>query len=208
PLPSQWAEDFGYGVQTPSGKIEFVPEILKRNEARHPERPALNRYIPSWEGPRTKELVERFPLQMIATHSRYSFHTYSDGSPFTNQIKDHRTEIDGQYYWILRLSPEDAEARGIEQDDLVKIFNDRGAVICAADVSHLVKTGVVKSYESSANYQLLEVNGENVEVGGSLNILTPERPQVLGTHSMSPNSTLVQVEKYQHADALKKARAA
>ena len=208
PLPSQWAENFGYGVHTPSGKIEFIPEILKRNEDKHPERPALNRYIPSWEGPRTKGLVDRFPLQMIATHSRYSFHTYSDGSPFTNQIKDHRTEIDGKYYWIMRLSPEDAKSRGIQQDDLVKVFNDRGAVICAADISHLVKTGVAKSYESSANYEVLKIGGEEVEVGGSLNILTPERPQVLGTHSMSPNSTLVQVEKYRHADELKKARAA
>ena len=51
-------------------------------------------------------------------------------------------------------------------------------------------------------------NAEDVEVGGSLNILTPDRPQALGTHSMSPNSTLVQVEKYAHADALKKLRAA
>ena len=63
------------GLQTPSGKLEFVPEILKRNTADNPERPPLNRYIPSWEGLRNTELAERYPLQMIATHSRYSFHT-------------------------------------------------------------------------------------------------------------------------------------
>ncbi|MEM8563831.1 MAG: molybdopterin-dependent oxidoreductase [Pseudomonadota bacterium] len=208
PLPSQYAEKFGHGLQTPSGKIEFVPTILKRNEAQHPDRPALNRYIPSWEGPHTTELVGKYPLQMIATHSRYSFHTFSDGSAATNQIRDHRTLIDGHYYWILRLHPDDASARGIEQGDLVKIFNDRGAVICAADVTNLVTNGVVKSYEASAQYSVLDVNGERVEVGGSLNILTPDRSQTRGTHSMSPNSTLVQVEKYQHADALKSMLAA
>ncbi|MCG8440166.1 MAG: molybdopterin-dependent oxidoreductase, partial [Caulobacterales bacterium] len=78
PLPSQWAETYGYGLQTPSGQFEFVPTILRRNEAQHPDRPALNRYTPSWEGPRTEELASKYPLQMIASHTRYSFHTYSD----------------------------------------------------------------------------------------------------------------------------------
>ncbi|MDP9012431.1 MAG: molybdopterin-dependent oxidoreductase, partial [Pseudomonadota bacterium] len=73
PLPSQWADDFGKGLQTPSGKLEFIPESLERNDPDNPERPVLNRYIPAWEGPRTRSLAERFPLQLIATHSRYSF---------------------------------------------------------------------------------------------------------------------------------------
>ncbi len=72
PLPSQWAEEFGMGLQTPSGKLEFVPEIIKRNTADNPERPPLSRYMPSWEGLRAKERVERHPMQMIATHSRYN----------------------------------------------------------------------------------------------------------------------------------------
>ena len=208
PLPSQYAEKYGYGLQTPSGKFEFIPTTLKRNQARHPDRPALNKYVPSWEGPQTRELTDRFPLQMIATHCRYSFHTYSDGSLFTDQIKDHRRLIDGRYYWILRISPEDAAARAIQKNDLVKIYNDRGAVICAADISTLLIQGVVKSSEASARFELVEVNGETLEIGGSLNILTPERPQNVRTHSMSPNSTLVEVEKYQYVDTLKQVLAA
>ena len=139
PLPSQWAEEFGMGLQTPSGKLEFVPEILKRNTADNPDRPPLNRYMPSWEGLRAAELVERYPLQMIATHSRYSFHTYADGkNSAVSQVEDHRALIAGHRFWLLRLNPADAAARGIGHRDLVKIFNDRGAVICAADISPLV----------------------------------------------------------------------
>ncbi len=209
PLPSQFAEEFGKGVQTPSGKLEFVPELLKRHNADNPERPPLNRYIPSWEGPRTVGLVDRYPLQMIATHSRYSFHTSSDGkNSVTNQIADHRVLVAGHYFWLLRLSPQDAAARGIGQRDLVKVYNDRAAVICAADVSALVTPGVVKSYESSAEFQLIEVNGERVEIGGCMNMLTPDRPQCRGTSAMSPNSCLVQVERWQGAEAFKLARAA
>ena len=53
----QFAEEFGKGLQTPSGKLEFVPEILKRNTADNPDRPPLNRYMPSWEGLRATELA-------------------------------------------------------------------------------------------------------------------------------------------------------
>ncbi len=208
PLPSQYAEQFGFGLQTPSGKFEFIPTLLKRNEHNHPDRPALNRYVTSWEGPKTTELVKKYPLQMLAAHCRYSFHTFSDGSDFTDQIRDHRREIDGTYYWIMRMSPDDAAARGIKQDDLVKVFNDRGAVICAADICSLLTDGVVKSLEASSRFQQVKIKGELVEVGGSLNILTPSRLQSETTHSMSPNSTLVQVEKYEHAESLKKVLAA
>jgi anaerobic selenocysteine-containing dehydrogenase len=209
PLPSQFAEEFGMGLQTPSGKLEFVPEILRRHTADNPERPPLNRYFPSWEGLRNTELAERYPLQMIATHSRYSFHTSADGkNSAVSQVEDHRAAIDGHHFWLARLSPSDAAARGIGQRDLVKIFNDRGAVICAADISPLVALGVVKSYEASAEFQLVDIAGERVEIGGCLNLLTPDRPQTRGTSSMSPNSCLVQVEKWRGADAFKFSRAA
>ncbi len=199
PLPSQWAQNVGEGLQTPSGKLEFMPENLKRHDPHNPERPVLNRYIPSWEGPRNAALASRFPLQMIATHSRYSFHTNVDGKrSATNDIEDHRVWVDGHAYWVLRMSMQDAELRGIAHHDLVKVFNDRGAVICAADVAPLVAPGVVKSFESSAEYTPVVVAGETVDIGGCMNILTPSRPQVQGTSSMSPNSCLVQVVRWTH----------
>ena len=209
PLPSQFAEEFGMGLQTPSGKFEFVPEILKRHTADNPDRPPVNRYFPAWEGLRNTELAERFPLQMIATHSRYSFHTSMDGkNSAVNQVEDHRALIAGHRFYLLRLNPADAAARGIRHRDLVKIFNDRGAVICAADISPLVVPGVVKSYEASAEFQLVEVAGETVEIGGCLNLITSSRTQTRGTSSMAPNSCLVEIEKWRNAEAFKTARAA
>ena len=79
-------------------------------------------------------------------------------------------------------------------------------MICAADISPLITPGVVKSYEASAESQLVEVAGETAEIGGCLNLLTPDRPQSRGTSSMSPNSCLVEVEKWRAADAFKTAR--
>ncbi|MEM9085059.1 MAG: molybdopterin-dependent oxidoreductase [Pseudomonadota bacterium] len=208
PLPSQYADRFGEGLQTPSGKFEFVPTTLRRMEKEHPDRPAVNRYTPSWEGPRAIDLSSKYPLQMVSTHSRYSFHTHVDNTSFTDQIADHRALIDGHYFWLLRMSPEDAAKRGIGDRDLVKVFNDRGSVICAADVSAIIGAGSVKGYQSSAKFNLVTVGNETVEIGGCLNMLTPDRPQVGKTHSMSPNSTLVEVERFEHREALLNAKAA
>lgn len=201
PLPSQWADEFGKGLQTPSGKIEFIPETLKRADPNNPERPVLNRYMSAWEGPRQTERYKKYPLQLIATHSRYSFHTSVDGkNSYTNDIRDHRMLVGGRYFWIVKLDRSDAELREVQHGDLVKVFNDRGAVICAADVCGLVASGVVKSYEASAEYIPVYVDGEWVDLGGCLNTLTSSRSQSLGTSSMAPNSCLVQIEKWVHQD--------
>jgi trimethylamine-N-oxide reductase (cytochrome c) len=203
PLPSQYSGDFGQGLPTRSGKIEFIPETLKRVDPQgRSERPPLNRYMPAWEGPHTGNLTQRYPLQLITAHSRYSFHTHNDGKQsFLNNIEDHRVLVDGHYYWLLRINPADADTRGIRHHGLVKVFNERGTVICAADVSALVAPGVVKSFESSAVYETRTVNGERVEIGGCLNILTPSRSQSADTESMAPNSCLVQIEPWLHSIA-------
>jgi trimethylamine-N-oxide reductase (cytochrome c) len=197
PLPSQYTDELGKGLQTPSGKIEFVATTIARGDPDNPERPALNRYIPAWEGPDSAELFERFPLQLTSSHSRYSFHTYCDGKDSAiNDIDEHRVHIDGYDYWVLRMSVDDAAKRGIKRHDLVRVRNDRGAVICAADVSPLLAPGVVKAYQASANFDPIE-DGEHVtDRGGCLNILTPRRPQIKGTEGMGSNSCLVEVERW------------
>ncbi|NMM28919.1 MAG: molybdopterin-dependent oxidoreductase [Glaciimonas sp.] len=194
PLPSQWQDEFGKGLQTQSGKIEFVASSLLRGDPDNSERPPLNRYIPSWEGLQTKDLVAKYPLQMISTHSRYSFHTFSDGKNSTiNDIEDHRVLIDGHYYWVMRLHPDDAAKRDIAHHDLIRVFNDRGAVICAADISPLMTQGVIHTFESCAVFDPVPDPTGWADRGGCLNLLTPARPQVSGTDGMGSNSCLVEI---------------
>lgn len=197
PLPAQFADRFREGLQTASGKIEFVAGSLARGDGDNPERPALNRYIPSWEGPGAEDLFARYPLQLVTSHPRYSFHTCGDGKESAvNDLPDHRIPIDGHFYLLLRLNADDAKARGVGHRDLVHVFNDRGSVICVADVSQLMAPGVVKAGAASAEYIPVAHNGRTYDIGGCLNILTPSRSQTQGTDSMAPNSCLVQVEKW------------
>jgi molybdopterin guanine dinucleotide-containing S/N-oxide reductase-like protein len=196
PLPGSYGEDFLDGLQTQSGKIEFESQSLKRFGG-DPERPPLNKYIPSWEGTHTSELYKRFPLQLISPHSRYSFHTKGDGKDSAiNDIKDHRINIDGYFYWIVRLSVADAKMRGIENNDLVKLYNDRGAVICAAQITQRLLPGVIHCRQASAVYDPIGKPGYSADRGGCVNVLTPKRTQSLKTHSAAYNSCLIEIEKW------------
>ncbi len=131
PLPSDYSVEFLKGLQTQSGKLEFECNSLKR--LNDPERPPVVEYVPSWEGPQSGALFRKYPLQLLTPHSKYSFHTQGDGKDsFLLNIPDHRVKVKDWYYWIVRMNSQDAAARGIKQHDLVKVYNDRGAVICAA----------------------------------------------------------------------------
>lgn len=194
PLPSEYSGKYREGLQTQSGKIEFVSSSLERF-GKDPERPPLNKYIPAWEGKQSEELLKRYPLQMISPHPRYSFHTAQDGKDsFINDIPLHRVWVDGWYYWVARLNPADAEARGIKQHQLIRLHNDRGAVICAADITSRIQPGVVHAYESAAIYAPLGRPGESADRGGCVNQLTNKRFQTEFTNASAPNSCLIQVE--------------
>jgi molybdopterin guanine dinucleotide-containing S/N-oxide reductase-like protein len=198
PLPSDYNEEYRRGLQTQSGKLEFESSSLKRFAPDDPERLPISTYIPSWEGHHNGELYGKYPLNLISPHPRYSFHTMFDGKDCTiNDVKDHRVLIDGYYYWIARINSTDAGARNIKNNDLVKLYNDRGAVICAAHVTDRLPPGTVQSAEGSAIYDPLGEPGASPDRGGCINLLTPGRPIISKSHSTASNTCLVEVELWE-----------
>jgi anaerobic selenocysteine-containing dehydrogenase len=200
PGPKPWDTVGLKGLQTTSGKIEFVASSLTRFYETGPadaERPAMGpQYIPSWEGHHTKELADRYPLQLVSPHPRFSFHTMGDcKDSWTDDIKDHRVLVDGHHYWIIRLNRKDAAARGIKEGDLVRAFNDRGEVIFAAQITERVGPGTVHCYESCADYAPVGDPGYSADTAGCVNILTSSRFMTPTSTAMAPNSCLIQVEK-------------
>ena len=197
PLPSDYTETYLEGLQTQSAKIEFECESLKRFDAHDPERPPIVKYAPAMEGPKDAARFAKFPLRMLTPHPRFSFHTQGDGKDtFLNDIKDHRVLVDGHYYWIIRINGEDAAERGIGMHDLVKVHNERGAVVCAALLTQRLTRGVVHGYESCATYEPMGVPGKSVDRGGTLNLLTPEKSQIKKAHSMGSSTALVEIERW------------
>jgi trimethylamine-N-oxide reductase (cytochrome c) len=96
----------------------------------------------------------------------------------------------------MRMAPQDAAARGLKKHDLVKVFNDRGAVICAVVPTERLTPGTCHGYESSAVYDPMGEPGKSVDRGGCLNLLTPEKSQTKSTHALAGSNALVQIEKW------------
>jgi anaerobic selenocysteine-containing dehydrogenase len=197
--PRQSNTNGGKGLQTSTGKVEFISTSLKRHEEQgfiDEYRPAMHKYVPAWESHHC-ELAKKYPLGMLSPHPRFSFHTMGDGKDsFMNDIKDHRVLVDGHYYWIIRMNSKDAEARGIKEGDLVRAFNDRGSVILYAQVGERLQPGTVHSYESCAEYNPLGKAGHSADRGGCVNILTPDRFMSKYAAGMAPNSAMIEIEKW------------
>ena len=183
---------------TYSGKIEFVSESLKARFPDDDERPVAPRYIPSWEGHRSA-LAEKYPLQLVSPHPRFSFHCHYDKhTDWLDDIPAHRIKKDGYAWWPARLSPVDAARRGIENHDIVRLHNDRGSVLCIAVVTERVRPGVVHSYCSSAKYDPLTPGlADSVDKGGCVNMLTSSRMLSKNAPGMTPNSCLIEIEKWE-----------
>ncbi len=200
PMPHDRPVFDGKGLATPTGKIEFESQNLKRFDANDHERPPVPHYIPSFEGPDSTELLKKYPLQLISPHPRCTFHSQHDGkSTWNEEIPHHRRLIDGYRYWVMRINPVDAKKRRIKDGEIVKMYNDRGVVLCAATVTKRIVPGVVHSYSSGGGYDPQGEPGNNktIDKGGTVNQLTSSRWISKNCPGMAPNACLVEVEKWE-----------
>ncbi|HEY7304502.1 MAG TPA: molybdopterin-dependent oxidoreductase [Bryobacteraceae bacterium] len=123
--------------RTPSGRFEFGAESL----AYHP--PEESRHGKS-------ELVSRYPLELISAKNDDSM----------NSTFGHRRDVDAQTAW-LSIHPDDADTRGIVQDMLVRVANDRGSCFFVASVNNDVARGVVSARSVRWNMYAPEQRGVN-----------------------------------------------
>jgi len=159
-------------VPTPSGKIEFYSEALAAQGV-----DPLPAYVPPVES-RWGSGAQRYPLEFLSRKGD----NYMN-STFAN-LEGHR-EMEAANRHRLEMHPDDARARGIDDGDAVRIFNDRGSLRLSAMINGSVPQGVVAG---RLDWAKLHPEGENV------NVLTSERLTDLGAGATF-YSVLVEVEK-------------
>jgi molybdopterin guanine dinucleotide-containing S/N-oxide reductase-like protein len=187
----------GTGLKTPSGKIEFYSERLAQNFPDDHERPPVARYIAEGETHQeslTSARAKKYPLLMESPHPRYRFHSQHDTVTWLWEIRTHKAIIDGVCYEAVWMNPKDAKLRGIEYGDLVKVYNERGAVIFAAHVTERMMPGVVR-VPNGANYTPVEIG--KLERGGAINTISPLNTLSKNAFGMAVNAFLVEVEKWE-----------
>jgi anaerobic selenocysteine-containing dehydrogenase len=129
-LPRDYAPFAQGGFGTPSGKCHLHSPALEALGL-----DPLPTYTPPLEDPQTRpDLAARYPLQMISPPVPSFLN-----STFVNVESLRRLAGDPTVEIHLR----DALARGIENGQWVRVFNDRGAFRAKALVGETVKPGVV-----------------------------------------------------------------
>jgi trimethylamine-N-oxide reductase (cytochrome c) len=136
---------------------------------------------------------------MVNPHMRFSYHTHHDNkSPWLDEIPAHRVMKDNYAYWPIRLHPDDAQKRGIQHGDIVKLYNDRGAILGVAQLTQRVKEGTVFLYQAGAKYDPLQPGKPgSIDRGGCSNLLTPSKMVSKNAPGMACNSTCVEIEKWE-----------
>ena len=84
----------------------------------------------------------------------------------------------------------------LKYDDVNIAYNERGAVIFAAQLTERVPAGTCHCYESCAEYKPLGKPGESIDRGGCINILTASRYLSKYATGMATEHCLVEIEKW------------
>jgi len=161
---------------TPSGKMEIYCQRLA--DMNSPLIPAIPKYIETWESP-SDLIAQRYPLQLITTHYWRRAHSQYDNIPWLREIETQ----------AISMNSADAQARGIKNGDLVRVFNDRGVTMLPARVTERIMPGVV-DIPQGAWYN---PDDTGVDRGGCANILTKDEHSPGGAYPA--NTSLVQAEK-------------
>jgi anaerobic dimethyl sulfoxide reductase subunit A len=191
--------------QTASGKIEFYstelakgPNYLAANEVPPQSgkcygKGALPPMAEMTMGGRdsfSHEDAARYPLLMSSPHSNFRIHSWLDNNPW----------LRGDCYrHAIWMSVEDADARGIKDDDLVRVYNDLGEMIIPAYVTSRVVPGSVFVHHGAwyrPNGEETPLMQDSIDTGGTPNFLVHDHQPGVAIGA-SPTKGLVQVEKRQ-----------
>jgi anaerobic dimethyl sulfoxide reductase subunit A len=196
-----WDEQIKEGkpFQTESGRIElysrYIDNEANRGKGEHYD--TLGRVynnLPSDWGDMTPSptykamsrgmddpLTRKYPLFLLTSHSRYRVHYLFWEHPWLrNHVYRHRV-------WI---NAADARARGIKDNDLIMVFNDRGKVVMPAYVTQRMMPGTVLLHSGGK----VVFNEAGIDFGASPSTLLGGDFDSCLAPAHATN--LVQVEKY------------
>ena len=173
-------------LKTPSGKIEiFCEEIAGFGYDDCPGHPVWMEPL-EWLG---SEKAATYPLHMISNQPAGKLHSQMD---FAGESAD--LKINGREPVLLH--PDDAASRGIGANDVVRVFNERGATLAAAVITDGVRPGVIR-LSTGAWYDPREPGRlGTLDKHGNPNMLTPDKGTSKLGQGPIAHTALVEVERF------------
>jgi len=183
-------------LPTPSGKLEFYSEGLAKAFPNDEERPPYPQWIEK-SAIHDERISSRraniFPLLVLSNHGRWRVHAQADDIPWSKEAFTGKVRgFDGYHYEPCWINTADAAARGIKHGDIVRVYNERGSVLCGALVFERVMPGAV-SIDHGARTDFI-IPG-NLDRGGAINLITPEGLTSKHAAGQATTAFLVEVER-------------
>jgi biotin/methionine sulfoxide reductase len=175
-------DPIAHPLRTPSGRIEvFSAKIAGHGDADCPGHPV---WLEKTDVPRRDS-----PLFLIANQPATRLHSQLDFGGHSADAKHRGREV-------ARMNPRDANARGIADGDIIRLFNARGACLAAVRVTETIAPGIVQ-LPTGAWYDPMDPEEETpLCVHGNPNVLTRD----IGTSSFAQGCTgqltTVEVERF------------
>ena len=172
-------EPQAYPLDTPSGKIEIFSKALY-DLGRPVDIPAVPKYIEEWESPFGAE-ARKYPLQVIGHHTLARVHSTHDQNDWLGEAFPQRVFI----------NPLDAQERGIVDGNLVRVYNERGALELPCRVTSKILPGVIDIPQGA--WWVADDHG--IDQHGNVNVLTSERwtPLAFGSAQHTAMAQVVKV---------------
>lgn len=171
---------------TPSGKIEIYSDTVAKMNYDDCKGHATWMVPDEFAGNVTPEA----PLALVTPHPYYRLHSQLAHTSLRQKyaVNDREPVI---------IHKEDAAARGIANGDIVRIFNKRGQVLAGAVVTDGIIKGTVALREG-AWYDPADLGQSELPLckNGCPNVLTRDEGTSKLAQGNSPNTCIVQVEKF------------
>jgi len=184
-------EDFrrdpeGSPLATPSGKIELFSQTVANFD--YEECPGF----PFWYEQDYREQQatrDRWPLHLLSSQPRTRLHSQYDHGSVSRKTKI----SDREPLWI---HPQDADARGITEGSIVRVFNDRGAILAGVHLTEDLRPGVVQM-STGAWYDPQDPSQpDSLDKHGNPNVLTEDRGSSRLGQGCSAQSCWIDIERW------------
>jgi trimethylamine-N-oxide reductase (cytochrome c) len=134
----------------------------------------------------------------MSNHPRWRLHAQCDDISWTREAETGKIKgMDGYMYEPVWINTREAEKRSIKTGDIVKVFNERGIVLCGAYVTERVMEQVAYvDHGSRCDW----IKMGEIDRGGAINLISPIGTTSKNAAGQATSGYLVQVEKLDMAE--------
>ena len=172
-----------YPLSTPSGKIEIYSKTV--DSFNYDDCPGHPTWLEPCEWLGSKN--NNYPLHLISNQPKNKLHSQMDHGGYSKSFKIKDREP-------VEMNSVDAHSRGINNGDIVKLFNDRGACLAGVNINENIRPGVVQ-ISTGAWYDPEDTKNLNtICKHGNPNVLTKDKGTSKLGQGPIAHSCLIEVE--------------